>query len=90
MKKIFFILVLFFFSFEYLFSSENGKELYEKAKCERCHGFVENFDVKKGIASNKHSLESWVSSCSKFFKIGWDAFEQEEVTEYLNSYYEFN
>ncbi len=71
----------------WIFASENAKDLYTKANCQKCHKMVENFDPRKKQTRDYYSVESWVGSCSTYFKIDWDGFEAEEVTNYLNDNY---
>ena len=85
MNKFFVVLILVSIFSSTVFSNENGRNNYKKANCQKCHNYGENFDAKKRQATNYHSLESWIHSCSTFFKIGWNAFEEDEVLEYLNT-----
>ena len=64
---------------------KNGKNHYIKANCQKCHNLDNNYDPKKSKVTNHGQLVGWVNSCSSFFKIGWDSFQEEEVSEYLNN-----
>ena len=76
-------------------TKNDGKELYTKANCQKCHNIGENFDPnsinKEGNSSKVKTfknIKSWVSNCDNYFSIGWFPQEQESVTKYLNqSYY---
>jgi len=69
----------------------NGKNHYIKANCQKCHNLDNNYDPKKSKVTDHGQLVGWVNSCSSFFKIGWDSFHEEEVSEYLNKiHYKFH
>lgn len=76
---------------------KEGKELYLKAKCQRCHLQDNKFDPnsinKEGLSSkvkNKEDIHKWVESCDTFFSVGWFPEEIDKVTSYLNSvHYKF-
>ena len=87
MKKFVLINLLILLFSNLAFSNENGKNLYSKANCQKCHKMVENFDPRKKQTRDYYSVESWVNSCSIYFKINWDPFEVEDVTNYLNDNY---
>jgi hypothetical protein len=85
-----------------IFANENiikeGKELYLKANCQKCHLQDEKFDPnsikKEGLKSkikDKKGIHKWVVDCDSYFNIGWFPQEQDLVTEYLNrAYYKFS
>ena len=75
----------------YAGSLQDGKNLYLKAKCQKCHLQDSKFDPnsinKPGMlskVSNKSEIHKWVSSCDSFFNIGWFPNEQKNVEKYLN------
>ncbi len=75
-------------------NAQEGKSLYLKANCQKCHLQGKKFDpnsINKGgkvsKVSDLKSLKRWVASCDHYFEIGWFPEEQNQVSRYLNSVY---
>jgi len=71
---------------------EEGKTLYLKAQCQKCHLQGAEFDPnsvsKKGKVSKVQDIQGihkWVEGCDNYFNIGWFPEEQDLVSRYLNA-----
>ena len=74
-----------------LFSSDakNGKELYEEAKCAKCHS-TKMFTQEARKVRDYKKLQWRVMRCDFTMDSGWFDDEQADVVEYLNSnFYKF-
>ena len=68
--------------------TENGKELFNEAKCMECHN-SEDFDNSKKV-KNYHTLVGRVDACQRNNDAGWFDEDTEDVAEYLNkTHYKF-
>ena len=88
MKSMIIVLLI---SITYANSVKDGKSLYLKAKCQRCHLQGINFDPnsvnKPGLLSqvkSKKGIHKWVVSCDNYFSVGWFPSEHKSVAKYLN------
>lgn len=89
-RKIAIISTLVLLTATYSFANEDGKNKYEEANCHKCHGMGDNFDAKNNKAKSLYNLQTWTHNCAKHFKLDWDAFDEEEVVDYLNkTHYKF-
>jgi len=75
-------------------SVKDGKNLYLKAKCQRCHLEGAKFDPnsinKEGFKSQVGDIKGihkWVESCDNYFNVGWFPNEINKVADYLNKTY---
>jgi len=74
-----------------LFSSEdeNGAELFNDAKCMRCHSSA-HFKPKEDKVSSFPKLQKSVKACALNTNTAWFDEETKEVVHYLNNkYYKF-
>jgi len=62
--------------------AEEGKELFEEAKCMECHN-NEDFDNSKKV-KNFHQLEGRVQGCQLNTDAGWFDEDTHDVATYLN------
>ena len=68
--------------------AENGKELFNEAKCMECHN-SEDFDNSKKV-KDYHTLVGRVDACQRGNDAGWFDEDTEDVAEYLNkTHYKF-
>ena len=62
--------------------AEEGKELFEEAKCMECHN-SSDFDSSKKV-KNFHQLEGRVQACQLNTDAGWFDEDTHSVATYLN------
>ncbi len=68
--------------------AEDGKELFEEAKCMECHN-AEDFDNSKKV-KNFHQLQTRVDACQRNTGAEWFDEDTHDVAEYLNKeHYKF-
>ena len=65
---------------------ENGKELFNEAKCMDCHNVVD-FKVKKNKITSIKKLHDIVTQCAFRDDIEWFDDDTEDVVNYLNNKY---
>ena len=61
---------------------ENGKELFNEAKCMECHN-SDDFDHSKKV-KDFHTLEGRVDACQRNTDAGWFDEDTHDVASYLN------
>jgi hypothetical protein len=64
--------------------ASNGKNLFLKANCQKCHGIDKEYDPKNSKVKTLDDLKGWVSSCAENFDIRWFPQEHDKVIKYLN------
>ncbi|MEN8147706.1 MAG: cytochrome c [Campylobacterota bacterium] len=68
--------------------AEEGKEMFEEAKCMECHNTEDFTDSKK--VHNFKEIEKRVEACRLNTGIGWFEEDVTDVAEYLNQeFYKF-
>ena len=86
-----FSLLCFVFLTSNLFSYDvqNGKKLYDEAKCQKCH--IESDYTSDERKVYDYARLKWrVQRCDFTMNAGWFEEDIDDVTEYLNdSYYKF-
>ena len=71
-------------------NAENGKVLYEKSKCQKCHG-TEVFTRKDRKVKSLKALETQVRMCDSQLSVNWFDEDISDVVAYLNkAFYKFD
>ncbi len=81
--KVLFSIFFTLFIVTNVFGNE-GKTLYVKAGCNKCHGIDNRYDPKKNKVKTLNNLKGWVSNCATHFDVKWFPDEEENVVKYLN------
>lgn len=70
-------------------NAENGKELYENSKCQKCHS-SEVYTRKDRKVTSIPALEKKVRMCDSQFSVNWFNEDISDVVAYLNkAFYKF-
>ena len=71
-------------------NAENGKVLYEKSKCQKCHG-TEVFTRNGRKVKSLKALETQVRMCDSQLSVNWFDEDISDVVAYLNkAFYKFD
>jgi len=65
--------------------AEEGKEMFDEAKCMECHNSVDFKNSKK--VKELHQLEAKIDACQRNTDAGWFDEDTHDVATYLNGKY---
>lgn len=83
MKAIIYTSLIFLSSLLYAADVENGKELFDEAKCMECHN-KGDFKYNEKKVKDMKILHQKVEACAINNDAGWFDDETEDVVHYLN------